>query len=81
MELTKPSTLTFSQELMLAMKTKQEKEEKQKELQDLALLVKPQPFMNDWQPLGGVSTLVQPNSDIYFVQALVKYEESQEEEL
>ena len=30
MELTKPSTLTFSQELMLAMKAKQEKEEKQK---------------------------------------------------
>ena len=38
-------------------------------------------LMNDWQPLGGVSTLVKPNSDIYFVQALVKYEESQEEEL
>ena len=34
MELTKPSTLTFSQELMLAMKAKQEKEEEQKELQD-----------------------------------------------
>ena len=43
MELTKPSTLTFSQELMLAMKAKQGKEEKQK---DLALLVKPQPFIN-----------------------------------
>ena len=40
MELTKPSTLTFSQELMLAMKAKQEK---QKELQDL---VKPQPFID-----------------------------------
>ena len=41
MELTKPSTLIFSQELMLAMKAKQEKE-----LQDLALLVKPQPFID-----------------------------------
>ena len=38
-------------------------------------------LMDDWQPLGGVSTLVKPNSDIYFVQALVKYEEPQEEEL
>ena len=38
-------------------------------------------LMDDWQPLGRVSTLVKPNSDIYFVQALVKYEESQEEEL
>ena len=38
-------------------------------------------LLNDWQPLGGVSTLVKPNSDIYFVQALVKYEEPQEEEL
>ena len=46
MELTKPSTLTFSQELMLAMKAKQEKEENQKELQDIALLVKPQPFID-----------------------------------
>ena len=34
-----------------------------------------------WQPLGGVSTLVKPNGAIYFVQALVKYEEPQEEEL
>ena len=41
MELTKPSTLTFSQELMLAMKAKQEKE-----LQDIAFLVKPQPFID-----------------------------------
>ena len=41
MELTKPSTLTFSQELMLAMKAKQEKE-----LQDLVFLVKPQPFID-----------------------------------
>ena len=48
MELTKPSTLTFSQELMLAMKDKQEKEEKQKELQDLSFLVKPQPFIIDY---------------------------------
>ena len=38
-------------------------------------------LLNGWQPLGGVSTLVKPNSDIYFVQALVKYEEPQEEEL
>ena len=38
-------------------------------------------LIDDWQPLGGVSTLVKPNSDIYFVQALVKYEEPQEEEL
>ena len=36
---------------------------------------------DDWQPLGGVSTLVKPNGDIYFIQALVKYEEPQEEEL
>ena len=48
MELTKPSTLTFSQELMLAIKAKQEKEEKQKELQDLSFLVKPQPFIIDY---------------------------------
>lgn len=48
MELTKPSTLTFSQELMLAMKDKQENEEKQKELQDLSFLVKPQPFIIDY---------------------------------
>ena len=38
-------------------------------------------LIDDWQPLGGVSTLVKPNSDIYFIQALVQYEESQEEEL
>ena len=38
-------------------------------------------LLNDWQPLGGVSTLVTPNSDVYYVQALVKYEEPQEEEL
>ena len=51
MELTKPSTLTFSQELMLAMKAKQEKEEKQKELQDIAFLVKPQPFIIDYSKI------------------------------
>ena len=34
MELTKPSTLTFSQELMLTMKAKQEKEEKHSILYD-----------------------------------------------
>ena len=38
-------------------------------------------LLNDWQPLGGVSTLVKPNNGIYFIQALVKYEEPQEEEL
>ena len=38
-------------------------------------------LLDDWQQLGGVSTLVKPNSDIYFIQALVKYEEPQEEEL
>ena len=38
-------------------------------------------LLNDWQPLGGVSTLVKPNGDIYFIQALVQYEEPQEEEL
>ena len=38
-------------------------------------------LLNDWQPLGGVSTLVKPNTGIFFIQALVKYEESQEEEL
>ena len=38
-------------------------------------------LLNDWQPLGGVSTLIKPNNDIYFIQALVKYEEPQEEEL
>ena len=38
-------------------------------------------LIDDWQPLGGVSTLVKPNSEIYYIQALVKYEESQEEEL
>ena len=46
MELTKPSTLTFSQELMLAMKAKQENEEKQKELLAIAFLVKSQPFID-----------------------------------
>ena len=38
-------------------------------------------LIDDWQPLGGVSTLIKPNNGVYFVQALVKYEEQQEEEL
>ena len=38
-------------------------------------------LMDDWQPLGGVSTLIKPNNEIYFIQALVQYEEPQEEEL
>ena len=38
-------------------------------------------LLDDWQPLGGVSTLVKPNNGVYFLQALVKYEEPQEEEL
>ena len=38
-------------------------------------------LMDDWQPLGRVSTLVKPNTDIFFIQALVKYEEPQKEEL
>ena len=38
-------------------------------------------LIDDWQPLGGVSTLVKPNTDIFYIQALVKYEEPQEEEL
>ena len=38
-------------------------------------------LLNDWQPLGGVSTLIKPNNGVYFIQALVKYEEPQEEEL
>ena len=38
-------------------------------------------LLDDWQPLGGVSTLVKPNTDIFYIQALVKYEEPQEEEL
>ena len=38
-------------------------------------------LIDDWQPLGGVSTLVKPNTDIFFIQALVKYEEPQKEEL
>ena len=37
-------------------------------------------LIDDWQPLGGVSTLVKPNG-VHFIQALVKYEEAQEEEL
>ena len=35
-------------------------------------------LLNDWQPLGGVSTLIKPNNGVYFIQALVKYEEPQE---
>ena len=38
-------------------------------------------LLNGWQPLGGVSTLVKPNNGTYFIQALVKYEEPQKEEL
>ena len=38
-------------------------------------------LLDDWQPLGGVSTLIQPNIGIFYIQALVKYEEPQEEEL
>ena len=38
-------------------------------------------LIDDWQPLGGVSTLVQPSVGIFYIQALVKYEEPQEEEL
>ena len=38
-------------------------------------------LLNDWQPLGGVSTQVQPSVGIFYIQALVKYEEPQEEEL
>ena len=38
-------------------------------------------LMNGWQSLGGVSTLIKPNNGVYFIQALVKYEEPQEEEL
>ena len=38
-------------------------------------------LLDDWQPLGGISTLIKPNNGVYFIQALVKYEEPQEEEL
>ena len=38
-------------------------------------------LLDDWQPLGGVSTLVQPSVGIFYIQALVKYEKPQEEEL
>lgn len=38
-------------------------------------------LLNGWQPLGGVSTLIRPNIGIFYIQALVKYEEPQEEEL
>ena len=36
-------------------------------------------LLGDWQPLGGVSILLQPNNKIFYIQALVKYEEPQEE--
>ena len=64
---------------------------KERKIVDYIVLVKSTPekledlvnikLIDDWQPLGGVSTLVKPNGDIYFIQALVKYEEPQEEEL
>ena len=38
-------------------------------------------LLDGWQPLGGVSTQVQPSVGIFYIQALVKYEEPQEEEL
>ena len=38
-------------------------------------------LMNDWQPLGGVSAVVRPGVGTFYIQALVKYEEPQEEEL
>ena len=38
-------------------------------------------LLDDWQPLGGISTLIKPNNGVYFIQALVKYEEPQKEEL
>ena len=58
---------------------------KERKIVEYVVLVKSTPERLDdlvnMQPLGGVSTLVKPNGDIYFTQALVKYEESQEEEL
>ena len=38
-------------------------------------------LLDGWQPLGGVSTQVQPSVGIFYIQALVQYEEPQEEEL
>ena len=38
-------------------------------------------LLDNWQPLGGVSILVQPTVGTFYTQALVKYEEPQEEEL
>ena len=38
-------------------------------------------LLDGWQPLGGVSTQIQPSVGIFYIQALVKYEEPQEEEL
>ncbi len=64
---------------------------KEREIVEYVVLVKSTPerledlvnmkLLDDWQPLGGVSTLVKPNNGVYFIQALVKYEEPQEEEL
>ena len=64
---------------------------KERKIIEYVLLVKSTPerledlvnikLMDDWQPLGGVSTLIKPNNGVYFIQALVKYEEPQEEEL
>ena len=63
---------------------------KERKIIEYVLLVKSTPerledlvnikLMDDWQPLGGVSTLIKPNNGVYFIQALVKYEEPQEEE-
>ena len=38
-------------------------------------------LLDGWQPLGGVSTQIQPSVGIFYIQALVKYKEPQEEEL
>ena len=64
---------------------------KERKIAEYVVLVKSTPerlddtvnmqLLNDWQPLGGVSTLIKPNNGVYFIQALVKYEEPQEEEL
>ena len=64
---------------------------KERKIVDYVVLVKSTPerledlvnikLLDDWQPLGGISTLIKPNNGVYFIQALVKYEESQEEEL
>ena len=64
---------------------------KERKIVDYVVLVKSTPerledlvnikLLDDWQPLGGISTLIKPNNGVYFIQALVKYEEPQEEEL